>query len=164
MPLFLLFLHIFLSRSHKVLCRIVYQFSGNRGWTNCGSSLTPLGIQLFCEGIVPRHSTNQSSLQIHSPATNALLFLFLLQFFLKSVRLLVCSFKIVQIYQFQSLFYINIASLKLINQISFLKENLQAFQIQFQGKLSFFKAMKVDLKLFECMVVSLESKNLYSSI
>ena len=114
--------------------------------------------------------TLSKTIQRHSPSTfhrkaprlifkasskNALLFLFFLQFFLKSVRLLVCSFKFFQIYQFQILFYIDLACLKLINWISFLKENLQAFQIQFQEKLSFFKAVKVDLKLVECMVVSL---------
>ena len=114
------------------------------------------------------------TIQRHSPSTfhrkaprlifkasskNALLFLFLLQIFLKSVWLLVCSFRIVQIYKFQILFYIYISALNIINQISLLKENLQAFQIQFQQKLSFFKAVKVDLKLVECMVVSLESAN-----
>ena len=75
-------------------------------------------------------STLSKTIQRHNPSTfhrkgprlifkasskNALIFLFLLQIFLKLVQLLVCSFKIVYIYQFQILFYIYLSSLKLIN-------------------------------------------------
>ena len=115
---------------------------------------------------IQRHSPSKFHLKaprliFKASSKNALLFFFLLQIFLKSVWLLFCSFKFVQIYKFQSSYYIDLAALKL-NKLDLIpKENLQAFQIQFQGKLSFFKAVKIDLKLVECMVFSLESKNLY---